>query len=195
MPHAVKILLPSFLILIALAAVGWTLYCRYFRTYHLATVQPGVLYRDGVRSIGEFEITAHKTGVKTVVSLVDDQEFNQPPFTDEEAYCKANNITIVRVPITLGGWPSGDQVQQFLAIATDPARQPVLVHCAQGVRRTGMMVAAYERTVMKYDKDQTVANLMTFGHSDRTVGDIKRFIDVYDPQTQRMTADLPMSDE
>src|SRR6266576_3397078 len=30
----------------------------------------------------------------------------------------------------------------FRSVASDPDNQPVLVHCAQGVRRTGMMVAA-----------------------------------------------------
>jgi protein-tyrosine phosphatase len=71
----------------------------------------------------------------------------------------------------------------------------VLVHCAQGVRRTGMMVAAYELSVLKLDKDQAVAAIKGFGHSDRTIGDVKRFIEVYDPQTQQMTADMPHSQE
>jgi protein tyrosine/serine phosphatase len=130
-----------------------------------------------------------------VVSLVDDQEITQSPFTDELAYCKAHGIDVVRLPVPLGGWPRGDQISRFLAIADDPARQPVLVHCAQGVRRTGMMVAAYELSVLKLDKDQAVAAIKGFGHSDRTLGDVKRFIEVYDPQTQQMTSDLPHSQE
>jgi hypothetical protein len=58
-----------------------------------------------------------------------------------------------------------------------------------------MMVAAYQRSVLKFDVDHTLAAMLTFGHSDRTVGDVKKFIELYDPQTQQMTQDLPASVE
>ena len=186
---------PIILIAIILAAAGWWIFWTFFDTYHLATVKDGVLYRDGVRTLHEFNLAARKTHVKTVVSLVDDQEITQSPFTDELAYCKAHGIDVVRLPVPLGGWPRGEQISRFLAIADDPARQPVLVHCAQGVRRTGMMVAAYQLSIMKLDKDQAVAAIKGFGHSNRTIGDVKRFIEVYDPRTRQMTADLPHSQE
>jgi protein tyrosine/serine phosphatase len=195
MPATMKTLGPIILIALILAAAGWWIFWTFFDTYHLATVKDGVLYRDGVRTLHEFNLAARKTHVKTVVSLVDDQEITQPPFTDELAYCKEHGIEVVRLPVPLGGWPRGEQIARFLAIADDPARQPVLVHCAQGVRRTGMMVAAYELSVLKLDKDQAVAAIKGFGHSDRTIGDVKRFIEVYDPQTQQMTADMPHSQE
>jgi len=186
---------PIILVVLVLAAVGWWVFWQYFDTYHLVTVREGVLYRDGVRSLHQFDLAVRRTHVKTVVSLVDDSEMRHSPFTDELAYCKSHGIDLVRVPVTLGGWPDGEQIRQFLAIATDPLRQPVLIHCAQGVRRTGMLVAAYQRTVLKLDKDQTIAAIRSFGHSSRTVDDVKRFIDVYDPQDQRMTQPLEPSRE
>ena len=171
------------------------MFWAYFDTYHLATVQAGVLYRDGVRSLHQFQLAAEKTHVKTVVSLVDDQEIQTKPFTEEMEYCREHGIEVIRVPITLGGWPAGDQIRKFLTIVADPARRPVLVHCAQGVRRTGMMVAAYQRSVLNFDRDQALAAILDFGHSQRTVGDVQRFIENYDPRTETMTAELPQSVE
>ena len=185
---------PIILVAVILAA-GWWIFWAYFDTYHLATVNAGILYRDGVRDLHQFDLAAKKTHLKTVVSLVDDQEITHTPFTDEMAYCQAHGIKVIRLPVPLGGWPTGDQISQFLAITRDPSLQPVLVHCAQGVRRTGMMVAAYERSVLKLDKEQTTAAMLTFGHSQRTVGDVMRFIDTYDPQTEQMTAEMPLSHE
>jgi protein-tyrosine phosphatase len=132
---------------------------------------------------------------KTVVSLVDDSENAREPFAEESALCEENGADLVRIAVPLGGWPTSEQVREFLQIAGDPSRQPVLVHCAQGVRRTGMMVAAYQESVMKFDRDQAKAALLAFGHSQRTVGDVQRFIDVYDPAAQMMTEQLPQSTE
>jgi protein tyrosine/serine phosphatase len=195
MSPAVKTLGPIILAVVILAAAGWWIFWTYFDTYHLATVKQGVLYRDGVRTLHQFDLAARKTHVKTIVSLVDDREITQPPFTDELAYCKEYGIDVVRLPVPLGGWPEAEQIAQFLSIANDPARQPVLVHCAQGVRRTGMMVAAYEMSILKLDKSQATAAIQGFGHSERTTGDIKRFIETYDPDAKQMTQALPHSVE
>jgi protein tyrosine/serine phosphatase len=194
MPPSAKI--PALLLLIAVIVLaGWWIFRTYFDTYHLVTVRDGVLYRDGVRSLSQFQLAARRTHVKTIVSLVDDNEIQHPPFTDETAYCAANGIQIIRIPITLGGWPSSDQIQQFLAIAQDQTKQPVLVHCAQGVRRTGMLVAAYEMSVLKHDKTAALAEIQAFGHSNRTINDVQRFIQTYDPDKQAMTESLPPSQE
>jgi protein tyrosine/serine phosphatase len=188
-----------FIIAVALAVaaggVSFWVWREYFDAYHLAVVQDGVLYRDGVRSPRQFAAAMRRVKPRTIVCLVDDQEITREPFVSEVAYCRQNGINLVRIPIPLGGWPTSDQIQQFLAIATDAAREPVLIHCAQGVRRTGMMVAAYQESVLKFDRDRAKAALLSFGHSQRTVGDVERFIDVYDAVDQRMTQEFPMSTE
>ena len=175
-----------------LAAWIWR---QYFDSYHLAAVQDGVLYRDGFRTPDQFSRALRSVHAKTVVCLVDDREISRPPFNGESALCTEAGATLVRIPIPLGGWPDSTQVRQFLDLAADPSRRPVLVHCAQGVRRTGMMVAAYQESVLRFTKDQASAAILAFGHSQRTVGDVRRFIDAYDPQTRQMKQSLPMSSE
>lgn len=177
------------IVLVALAGVfAWSFLSG---KYHLATVQQGALYRDGARSLRELEAAVRDVKPGTVVCLVDDQEVNdprKPQFKEEFAYLKAQGIRTERIAVKLGGWPTSADVRRFLTIATNRANQPVLVHCAQGVRRTGMMVAAYQESVLGFDKQKAKAAILTFGHSDKTINDIRRFIDTYNPGTRSVVS-------
>jgi len=176
--------LVALLLLVAGIEVVWQ---RYFATYHLATVQAGVLYRDGAANIRQLRSAVDQVNAKTVICLIDDQELAdpaKPQFRQEMDFLKQKGVRVERIPITLGGWPTTPDVQRFLDLVNDKGNQPVLVHCAQGVRRTAMMVAAYQESVLGYDKEKAKAAILTFGHSDKTVNDIKRFIDGYDSKTK-----------
>ena len=175
--------------------IGGSLIWQHFNsTYHLAVVQPGVLYRDGSACSSRELVTAiAKVQPKTVVCLVDDQEINdpaKPQFKEEFSLLKDRGLRVERIPVKLGGWPTTQDVQSFLAIVSKKENQPVLVHCAQGVRRTAMMVAAFQESVLGYDKEKAKAEILTFGHSDSTVNDIRRFIDLYDPKSQTVAPEL-----
>jgi protein tyrosine phosphatase (PTP) superfamily phosphohydrolase (DUF442 family) len=183
------------LAILVLAGAAFLIWRQFFDAYHFAVVQPGVLYRDGVRDMRTFQIAMRKAPIKTIVSLVDADEQQKEPFLAEKAWCQTHGVTLVQVPVTLGGWPDSGQIKEFLSIVNDPARQPVMVHCAQGVRRTGMMVAAYEISIQGLSADQAKQKIQTFGHSQRTAADVEKFIDAYDPKAEMMTAHFARNDE
>jgi tyrosine-protein phosphatase SIW14 len=185
----------ALVVLLGGAAWGWA---HYIQTYHLATVQEGVLVRDGNRGLREFETAIRKTGAKTVVSLIDDQELadaKKPQFAKEMEFCRQQGVKVVRIPVKLGGWPTSEDVRRFLDIVQEKQNQPVLVHCAQGVRRTGMMVAAFQESVLGWDDGKARSAMLSFGHSDRTVKDVERFIGVYDAKDRAVTKQLEESKE
>ena len=175
-----------------LVAITWKLA---FSAYHFGIVHKGVLYRDGVHTVREFEVAVRKAKPRTVVRLIDETEAKNEPFLSEKAYCREQKIALIELPIKLGGWPMPGQVDAFLNIVTDPNRQPVIVHCAQGVRRTGMMVAAYQESILGYDTVRAKSEILTFGHSPRTIGDVMKFIDVYDSKTRSLPVTLPNGNE
>jgi protein-tyrosine phosphatase len=181
------------LMVIATCAVYWYMVIQ---TYHLAVVKEGVLYRDGNRDLREFKHAVTMMGARTVVSLIDDKELNDPKkkqFLAETNYCTANAIQYIRIPVKLGGWPTTDDLQTFMAIVSNPKNQPVLVHCAQGVRRTGMFVAAYQETVMKQQPNEVKGEILTFKHKPQDVDDVRKFIDLYQPRTMTLPATMPAS--
>ena len=184
---------------IAIAALAAALLWRAkWATYHFATVDQDVLYRDGNRGVREFSHAIERGKIKTIVALIDDSELankEKPEFGDEVSWCQRNGVRIERIPIPLGGWPTSEDVKTFLAVVADKQNQPVLVHCAQGVRRTGMMVAAYQRSTMRWDAARCKAAMLAFGHSQRSMGDVEKFIDVYDPATGKVPEEMPVGKE
>ena len=173
------------LILIGGACVAY--WWAEIQVYHPATVQRDVLYRDGNRDLRELRHALRDANIRTVVSLVDDRELNDPKtpqFKDEAQYCQSHGIRQVRIPVKRGGWPSTDQIKQFLDVVARPENRPVLVHCAQGVRRTGMFVAAFQLSVQDRSPTFAKATIQTFGHRDSDLEDVRTFIDGYDPSLQ-----------
>jgi len=133
-----------------------------------------------------------------VVCLVDDKELADPEkgmFKAEIEWLGGQGVKVERIPVKLGGWPNTADVQRFLDLVGKKENQPVLIHCAQGVRRTGMFVAAYQESVEGVDKEKVKAEMPTFGHSRRTVKDIERFVEVYDAKGRVVTVGLEQSEE
>ena len=96
-------------------------------------------------------------------------------------YHGPEDLRVEQIPVPQGGWPTSADVQRFLTIVSDRERIPVLVHCEQGVRRTAMMVAAYQMSCLHFTKDQAIDAILPFGRRPKAVSHIRRFIDGYDP--------------
>ena len=64
----------------------------------------------------------------------------------------AENLPIEIIPFEFAdfGIPSQDQIEQFYSIMEDSIKQhkPVLIHCAMGCGRTGLLLTAY---LMKFE--------------------------------------------
>ncbi|MCE5277026.1 MAG: tyrosine-protein phosphatase [Planctomycetaceae bacterium] len=62
--------------------------------------------------------------------------------------------------IRMNAWHAEDEdIIRFLQIVTDPARQPVFVHCQHGSDRTGTMCAVYRIAVQGWTKDQALQEM------------------------------------
>jgi protein tyrosine/serine phosphatase len=173
------------------AMIGGAAYLFYFDTYHFAVVQPGVLYRMGMRNTRELQNTIRQVHPKTVVCLVTDEEVNDPSkgdFQGEFKVLQNDGITLHRIPMRENQPPTQQQIDEFLGLVADKNNQPVIVHCAQGVVRTGMMVAAYDQRVLGFDRQQALDHVQIFGKGHQRADVVRQFINDYYTQQSRQVA-------
>src|SRR4051812_24435178 len=105
-------------VVLVAAGGGWLYWAQ--NTHHPENLPPGALYRCGLQSFREFENAVRRVKPRTIVTLVDDRELadpEKPQFKREIDSSAGSGVNVVRVPIPLGGWPEGDEVERFLAIA------------------------------------------------------------------------------
>jgi protein tyrosine/serine phosphatase len=118
---------------------------------NLHQVAPG-LYRsaqptdDGLRALLSL-------GIHTVVNL-------RSMHSDRGAL---GGVPIAYEPIPMVAWKAEeDEMLAFLRVATDPKKQPVLVHCQHGADRTGTAVALYRMVVQGWSREDAIEE-MTHG--------------------------------
>ena len=73
--------------------------------------------------------------------------------------------------------PTPSIVKSFLQIVTDPASQPVYVHCVGGRHRTGVMTAIYRMTQERWTAAQAFAEMKRYKFGpDFLHPEFKRFV-------------------
>jgi protein tyrosine phosphatase (PTP) superfamily phosphohydrolase (DUF442 family) len=93
-------------------------------------------------------------GVKTVVNL-------RNHHSDEKALA-GTGLAYVSIP--MDAWSvKTEHVVRFLQVVSDPARQPVFVHCQHGADRTGTLVAAYRMTVLGWSAEDAIREMVDGG--------------------------------
>jgi protein tyrosine/serine phosphatase len=106
---------------------------------HFAEVKPGILYRSGQMELDQLDEAIRRFGIKTVVNF----QLPGRPVERERELARARGVDFIHLPMPGDGSGREDQFRQVLAACDDPARRPVLIHCARGTCRTGASVALY----------------------------------------------------
>ena len=136
---------------------------------NFAQVAP-VLYRGAQPDAAGF-LALKDLGVRTVVNLRsrhDDAQLAAPAGID---------VVTIEMKAALDADPPTDEdVRAFFAVVTDPARQPVFVHCAQGKDRTGTMCALWRMEADGWTAARALEEMRTFGFHEAMYGDLAKFV-------------------
>lgn len=149
------------LLLLAVAPiVYWHKMC-----YHLKAVEAGRLYRSGELGWIGLWWAWRRYGIRTVVNLMTERECRHATACQrEQRFCRKRRIEWVHLPVVQGTVPDARQICRFVEVSLSAERQPVLVHCKQGVGRTNTMVAIYLKERFGLPNEQILRELPLFGH-------------------------------
>ncbi|MEI6650692.1 MAG: protein-tyrosine phosphatase family protein [Candidatus Moraniibacteriota bacterium] len=118
---------------------------------------PGVLSRSAQPTLDGFTFLK-VNGWKSIVDFREDGEKSNPYALDSKLPgFDQLSLKFLSIPIKDGTVPSDAQADLFLKFVTDPANQPVHVHCAAGIGRTGVAVALYRYSVQGWSMDKAIA--------------------------------------
>jgi len=94
-------------------------------------------------------------GVRTVINL-------RTRHGEKEAV-EAAGMRYVEIPMNV--WKNVDPaaVRKALSVMTDPANQPVFVHCQHGKDRTGLVAAVYRMEIDGWSEAEAEAEMEAFG--------------------------------
>jgi protein-tyrosine phosphatase len=106
---------------------------------HWDVAKRGILYRSGQLTGDQLAAAVMATGIRTVVNL----QMPGDELAAERELSARLGVDFVNLPMPGDGFGEEWQFREILKITDDPARCPVLVHCARGTCRTGAAVAMY----------------------------------------------------
>ncbi len=134
-------------------------------------VAAGKVYRSGKLTPAALKGVAEEHGIRTIVDL---GAYELGSAEDRRAQRTAEALGLTRYRLDLIGDATGNPnyYVQALELMTDPARQPVLVHCGAGTERTGCAVLLYRHIVEgepigRPYEDEEFKEAVRAGHSPR----------------------------
>jgi len=116
-------------------------------------VGPGIF--RGAQPEPEGYATLKAMGVRTVVNL-------RVRHGEREAV-EAAGMRYVEMPMSFLRKADPAAVRKTLSVMTDPANQPVFVHCSVGMDRSGVVVAVYRMEVDGWSTEEAEAEMESFG--------------------------------
>jgi len=160
-----------------LAGVAWDKAVKdHLFPKRFSEVTPDQIYRSGRLTPGATRRVVEAHDIRTEVDL---GGWDQGSVDERRAALTADELGITRHTLRLYGDATGDpnRYVDALRIMTDPASQPVLVHCAAGTERTGALVAFYRHIIEGVDLEQALAEADARGHDPRDNPRLRQYVE------------------
>lgn len=167
-PHLRRIITIT---LIVLACVGlgvlWQKVLKdHFVIRNFGVVEEGKIYRSGRLTEGTLEKVHDGYHIKTIVDF-GAYPPGSPQEKTEAEFAQRNGIKRVVLSLYGDGTGNPNAYVEALKLMTDPASQPVLVHCSAGAQRTGVAVMLYRNLYQNVPMETAYTEAQDFRHDPK----------------------------
>ena len=160
-----------------LAGVGSAIsqYKYYFWPKRFHVVEAGQIYRGGWQKPGPLRRLLRTYQIKTLLNVACNP-------TEPEADGKGpivHELGVAWHKILMPGTGLGTfaQLDEAADVLADPSNRPVFVHCAAGVHRTNMAIAAYRLQHCRWNLEQTLEEMARYGFDrERDSGQVEHLL-------------------
>ena len=131
------------------------------RPKRFAEVVPGKVYRSAEPSPAALEAMVKTHGIRTIIDL---GVAPAGDVRDRRLQLSSQALGVTRFKFDLVGDSTGNPNEYVAALrlASDPARQPVLVHCATGSQRTSCAIGLFRAAFEGVSVDEAIAEAKRF---------------------------------
>ncbi|MFH1175938.1 MAG: tyrosine-protein phosphatase [Acidobacteriota bacterium] len=144
------------------AAAAWLLTRPHEGEYHVRPVIPGKIYAGGQPGAADLRALVARFSLRSVVNLRGPRQ-DETWYQNELAACRELSLAHADVRVKLDDWPPQHEVWRFVDLLNQ-FRGPVLLHCKNGVDRSGWG-AAVARALAGEPLEAALAELSaTSGH-------------------------------
>lgn len=150
---------------------GWL----YFTWDNFGVVEAGRIYRSGRLRLPQLAEAIQRYGLRAVVNLshhADDRDDRA-----EEALVREMGLRYVKVRWAGNGVVPLDSLHWAADLLSDPANQPVLVHCVTGTNRTGAAVAAFRILKAGWSRPRVREEMERYGYDPGETGELDGRLD------------------
>lgn len=123
------------------------------------TVEEGRIYRSARPDQHGLEDAIREKKIRTIISFEDDR----PAIEKERKIAENLGVRFISKPLHHDWVQSHEYITGIVDQMCDPKHQPVLVHCALGMDRTGMVIGVHRVLRQKWKKDDAFKEMMAYG--------------------------------
>ena len=152
------------LIVALLGTALWWLWDQKYYVFarNFREVEPGRIYAGGYQHPGPLRRIIERNRIKTVLSLANLEDAFD---ADEVRMLRDAGVRLVRLPLPqhVDDDERLDAVDEAVAILSDPANQPIYVHCWGGRHRTGVAIAVHRLRNCGWTEERAMHELLHYG--------------------------------
>jgi protein tyrosine/serine phosphatase len=125
--------------------------------YNFHVVDDGRLYRSGQPKVDELEEVINTFNIRTLINLRGSNQ-GKDWYDEEAALCHKRGVTLVDHALSARSLPPGEVLAAVIN-TFQTAEYPILLKCASGSDRSGMVSAIYRMVILGEDRTAALEEL------------------------------------